>query len=76
MKRNSSIGKGRGYQEAVVGSFPGAVRGVLTARLMTEELTGQTDSEARAQRQRFFQEVFLQGENPTSQGVDMLSVTH
>ena len=44
-------------------------------RLNAEELTGQTDSDARAQRQRFFQEVFLQNENETPQGVDMLSVT-
>lgn len=40
MKRNSSIGKGRGYQEAVVGSFAGAVMGALAARLMTVLLVG------------------------------------
>ena len=40
MKQNSSIGKGRGYREAVVGSFAGAVMGVLAARLMTVLVVG------------------------------------
>ncbi len=40
MKRNSTVGKGRGYQEAVVGSFAGALMGVLAARLMTVLLVG------------------------------------
>ncbi|MDL2344230.1 DEAD/DEAH box helicase [Deinococcus sp. MIMF12] len=44
-------------------------------RLNAEELTGQTDNAARAQRQRHFQEVFLDGENPVAGGVDLLSVT-
>lgn len=44
-------------------------------RLNAEELTGQTDNAARAQRQRRFQDVFLDGENPVAGGVDLLSVT-
>jgi DEAD/DEAH box helicase domain-containing protein len=44
-------------------------------RLACEELTGQTDAGARRDRQRQFQEVFLQGEVPAAQGVDLLSVT-
>ena len=44
-------------------------------RLNAEELTGQTDTESRSQRQRHFQEVFLDGENATAQGIDLLSVT-
>ena len=44
-------------------------------RLNAEELTGQTDSEIRPKRQRWFQDVFLEGEIPIVQGVDLLSVT-
>jgi len=44
-------------------------------RLNAEELTGQTDTENRAKRQRHFQEVFLGDENPRAEGVDLLSVT-
>ena len=44
-------------------------------RLNAEELTGQTDAESRAARQRQFQDVFLNGENPVAAGVDLLSVT-
>ncbi|GHG09711.1 hypothetical protein GCM10017783_22760 [Deinococcus piscis] len=44
-------------------------------RLNAEELTGQTDTLSRAQRQRHFQEVFLENENERAQGVDLLSVT-
>jgi hypothetical protein len=40
MKRNNTIGKGRGYREVVVGSLAGAVAGVLAARLMTVLLVG------------------------------------
>jgi hypothetical protein len=39
------------------------------------ELTGQTDKEDRLKRQRWFQEVFLEGEIPLAQGIDLLSVT-
>ncbi len=43
--------------------------------LHSEELTGQTDAMDRPRRQRWFQEVFLEGEIPPVQGVDLLSVT-
>ena len=46
-------------------------------RLHCEELTGQTDAEARPKRQRWFQEVFVGGEKARARvnGVDLLSVT-
>jgi DEAD/DEAH box helicase domain-containing protein len=44
-------------------------------RLHCEELTGQTDSDDRPRRQRWFQEVFIDGEAPRPFGVDLLSVT-
>ena len=46
-------------------------------RLHCEELTGQTDAEARPKRQRWFQEVFVGGEKAREKvnGVDLLSVT-
>lgn len=44
-------------------------------RLHCEELTGQTNSEDRISRQRRFQEVFLEEENASAAGVDLLSVT-
>jgi ATP-dependent helicase YprA (DUF1998 family) len=44
-------------------------------RLHAEELTGQTDDEARTQRQARFQDIFLDKENPLVDGVDLLSVT-
>lgn len=44
-------------------------------RLNTEELTGQTDPDARTKRQRYFQEIFLDDEIPSLHGVDLLSVT-
>lgn len=44
-------------------------------RLNADELTGQTDPEGRSSRQRRFQEIFLEGENPVAQGIDLLSVT-
>lgn len=44
-------------------------------RLNTDELTGQTDPEGRSSRQRRFQGIFLEGENPVAQGIDLLSVT-
>lgn len=49
-------------------------RGGVT-RLRCEELTGQTDTEDRPQRQRWFQEVFLDQEVPLVRGIDVLSVT-
>ena len=44
-------------------------------RLNCEELTGQTDPDDRIERQRLFQEVFLERENEAVMGVDLLSVT-
>jgi hypothetical protein len=44
-------------------------------RLNCEELTGQTDRDDRLNRQRWFQEVFLDQEIEKASGVDLLSVT-
>ena len=44
-------------------------------RLHCEELTGQTDSSDRPQRQRRFQEIFVQNDTPQVHGIDLLSVT-
>ena len=51
-------------------------------RLACEELTGQTDKENRAQRQRWFQNIFVRDkqnpandEVPALRGIDLLSVT-
>ncbi|MFQ5472171.1 MAG: hypothetical protein ACE5FA_04705 [Dehalococcoidia bacterium] len=44
-------------------------------RLRCEELTGQTDRDDRINRQRWFQEVFLDHEIEAASGVDLLSVT-
>jgi hypothetical protein len=44
-------------------------------RLNCEELTGQTDRDDRINRQRWFQEVFLDQEIEVASGVDLLSVT-
>lgn len=44
-------------------------------RLNCEELTGQTDRDDRIDRQRWFQEVFLDRELEKAYGVDLLSVT-
>lgn len=44
-------------------------------RLSCEELTGQTDSAERKVRQRRFQEVFMENEQPDTSGIDLLSVT-
>lgn len=44
-------------------------------RLHCEELTGQTDRDEAQQRQAQFQDVFLAGENPSTSGIDLLSVT-
>jgi len=44
-------------------------------RLACEELTGQTDRDDRIDRQRWFQEVFLNREIDKAFGVDLLSVT-
>ncbi|HEX6480351.1 MAG TPA: DEAD/DEAH box helicase [Ktedonobacteraceae bacterium] len=44
-------------------------------RMNCEELTGQTDRRNRIQRQRWFQDIFLEGEIKQVQGIDLLSVT-
>jgi DEAD/DEAH box helicase domain-containing protein len=44
-------------------------------RLNCEEMTGQTDTDDRIDRQRLFQEVFMENENDLVMGVDLLSVT-
>lgn len=44
-------------------------------RFHCEELTAQTDSEERPNRQRWFQGIILEGENPLTDEIDLLSVT-
>ena len=44
-------------------------------RFHCEELTAQTDSEERPSRQRWFQNVILDNENPRTDEIDLLSVT-
>jgi DEAD/DEAH box helicase domain-containing protein len=44
-------------------------------RMNAAELTGQTDKEERLKRQRWFQDIFIEGEIPKVQGIDLLSVT-
>jgi ATP-dependent helicase YprA (DUF1998 family) len=44
-------------------------------RLHCEELTGQTDRDKAIQRQTRFQDIFLEGELPATEGIDLLSVT-
>jgi DEAD/DEAH box helicase domain-containing protein len=44
-------------------------------RMNAAELTGQTDRGDRTQRQRWFQDIFINQEIPRIQGIDLLSVT-
>lgn len=44
-------------------------------RLHCEELTGQTDREEGPRRQAYFQDIFLDDEQPKVAGIDLLSVT-
>ncbi len=44
-------------------------------RMNCEELTGQTDRDSRVQRQRWFQDIFIEDEIKQVQGIDLLSVT-
>lgn len=44
-------------------------------RMNSEELTGQTDSQERPKRQRWFQNIFIEGEIDKVRGIDLLSVT-
>ncbi|HEU5252058.1 MAG TPA: DEAD/DEAH box helicase [Solirubrobacterales bacterium] len=52
-----------------------ATRAGSPFRLHCEELTGQTDRDDSIRRQTRFQEIFLEGENPETEGIDLLSVT-
>ena len=49
--------------------------GIEPYRFHCEELTAQTDSEERPNRQRWFQKVILDNENPLTNEIDLLSVT-
>ena len=49
--------------------------GIQPYRFHCEELTAQTDSEERPNRQRWFQGVILDGENLRTNEIDLLSVT-
>ena len=49
--------------------------GIQPYRFHCEELTAQTDSEERPNRQRWFQGVILDGENSLTNEIDLLSVT-
>ena len=44
-------------------------------RLNAQELSGQTDARERPRRQRWFQDIFVAGELPLVNGIDLLSVT-
>lgn len=44
-------------------------------RLRCEELTGQTDGKDGPRRQAYFQDIFLEDEDPRVAGIDLLSVT-
>ncbi len=44
-------------------------------RLRCEEMTGQTSKSDSRRRQRLFQDIFLESENPLVNGIDLLSVT-
>ncbi len=44
-------------------------------RLHAQELSGQTDSDDRPRRQRWFQDIFVADELPLVHGIDLLSVT-
>ena len=49
--------------------------GIQPYRFHCEELTAQTDSEERPNRQRWFQDVILEDENRKTDEIDLLSVT-
>ena len=49
--------------------------GIQPYRFHCEELTAQTDSEERPNRQRWFQDVILDDENKKTDEIDLLSVT-
>jgi ATP-dependent helicase YprA (DUF1998 family) len=52
-----------------------ATQGGEPFRLHCQELTGQTDRDDAIRRQTRFQEIFLEGEIPSTEGIDLLSVT-
>ena len=49
--------------------------GIQPYRFHSEELTAQTDSEERPNRQRWFQDIVLDDENQLTDKIDLLSVT-
>lgn len=49
--------------------------GAVCFRMNSEELTGQTDTEERPKRQRWFQNIFIEDEIDRIRGIDLLSVT-
>ena len=49
--------------------------GITPYRFHCEELTAQTDQEERSNRQRWFQGISLDDENPRTNEIDLLSVT-
>ena len=63
-----------GYYAYQVDSAPAGL-GIKPYRFHCEELTAQTDQEERPNRQRWFQGVILDNENPRTNEIDLLSVT-
>ena len=63
-----------GYYAYQVNPSPAGL-GVKPYRFHCEELTAQTDQEERPNRQRWFQGVILNNENPRTNEIDLLSVT-
>lgn len=72
--RKSKLGEGESNDTVDYYAYLGQ-RADAPFRLNVEELTGQTDAEARPKRQRWFQDVFLEDEVALVQGIDLLSVT-
>ena len=71
-KRSDSLEKYGGYYAYQVDPEE---LGIQPYRFHCEELTAQTDSEERPNRQRWFQDVILDDENPLTNQIDLLSVT-
>ena len=63
-----------GYYAYQVNPSPAGL-GVKPYRFHCEELTAQTDQEERPNRQRWFQGIILNNENPRTNEIDLLSVT-
>ena len=71
-REEDSFGKYGGYYTYQADSNRS---GTQPYRFHCEELTAQTDSEERPNRQRWFQDVILDDENPLTNEIDLLSVT-